>query len=107
MLTNSDLGYPFVRYLPGGGFVAIEVTRVKSNWRQTRFLGRIIVERRARSRRDGHIPPVIARASGATVDDVVSQLFSAAQSNGWIAAALLRLGGRTAAKRPVGPLGAA
>jgi hypothetical protein len=91
MSTNPDCRRPFERCLPGGGFVAIEVTFDKSVCRNPVFRGSVVVERRAASRRDGHQPPVIATASGATVGRVIDQLLSVAQSNATIGAALLRL----------------
>jgi len=46
----------FNRDLPGGGFVAIEVTMSSADERRVR----VIVERRGdRGRREGHRPPVI------------------------------------------------
>ena len=80
----------FHRELPGGGFVAIEVTSRKPMWREPVYDGRIIVERRANDRREGHRPPVIAKASGACRDAVLEQLLPAAQNNSAIGAALLR-----------------
>jgi hypothetical protein len=82
---------PFERQLPGGGFVAIEVVSTKSLWRSPVYHGRVIVERRAPSRRRGHEPPVIATASASNVEAVVAQLLPAAQCNATIGAALLRL----------------
>jgi hypothetical protein len=74
------------RQLPGGGFVAIEVTPVRNllGWRKYR--GEVIVERRARERREGHAAPVIARADAATMDMVYHELFPTAHSNVAIAA---------------------
>jgi len=92
MFENLNCHQPFVRHLPGGGFVAIEVSSAKSLWRKPRFRGRVVVERRAASRTGGHQPPVIATASGRSLQDVVKQLFHAAQSNATIASALLHLG---------------
>jgi hypothetical protein len=81
----------FERQLPGGGFVAIEVEPEKPLWGKPVFRGRVVVERRAISRRDGHEPPVISTASGPSLNDVINQLLPAAQSNATIGAALLRL----------------
>jgi hypothetical protein len=91
MSRNPHCQRPFERHLPGGGFVAIEVTSDKSVWRNRVFRGSVVVERRAASRRQGHHPPVIATASGPTLDGVIDQLLPAAQSNATIGAALLRL----------------
>jgi len=82
---------PFKRDLPGGGYVAIEVTSTQRFWRPRVYDGRVIIERRANGRRAGHTPPVIATASGDSVEAVVRQLLPAAQCNSTIAAALLRL----------------
>jgi hypothetical protein len=103
MATRPDNDYPFVRHLPGGGFVAIEVSPAPA-WRPARFFGRVIVERRACPRGDRHQPPVIASAAGATVHDVVDQLFPAAQSNAAIAEALLRLKPGNSEARTVFPV---
>jgi hypothetical protein len=81
----------FHRDLPGGGFVAIDVRRVKSIWRSPSFRGRVVVERRGAERRKGHQPPTIASACGATLESVVRQLLPAAQCNATIGAALLEL----------------
>jgi len=91
MSRNPHCHRPFERHLPGGGFVAIEVTSDEAGSHNRVYHGRVVVERRAVSRRDGHQPPVIATASGATVGGVIDQLLSAAQSNATIGAALLRL----------------
>lgn len=70
--------------------MAIEVTARSSMWREPVYDGRIVVERRAQQRREGHEPPVIAKASAAHAEGVVDQLLPAAQSNAMIGAALLR-----------------
>jgi hypothetical protein len=79
----------YTRELPGGGFVAIDVTRATSMLHGHRFHGELIVERRATWRRDGHVPPVIGQASGSSVESVVRQLLPAAESNPAIGTALL------------------
>jgi len=79
------------RDLPGSGFVAIDVHAASSAWwRPRRFEGEVIVERRGASRPGCHPSPVIARATGGTIEDVVRVLFPAACCNETIAAALLR-----------------
>lgn len=91
MPHETESSCPFHRELPGGGFVAIEVTPRRSIWRErVVYDGRIVVERRAHDRREGHEPPVIAKASAACPEAVVDQLLPAAQSNAMIGAALLR-----------------
>lgn len=79
----------YTRELPGGGFVAIDVTSVTSLRHGRHFRGMLIVERRATWRRDGHVPPVIGQASGSSVESVVQQLLPAAESNPAIGTALL------------------
>jgi hypothetical protein len=81
----------YTRGLPAGGFVAIDVLQTRSIWRGRLYEGRLIVERRLRSRRKGHVPPVIGRAWGRTVEEVVQQLLPAAQYNPAIGAAIMRL----------------
>jgi hypothetical protein len=78
------------RDLPGSGFVAIDVHATRSAGPR-RFDGEVIVERRSARRAGHHAAPVIARATGDTIDDVVRVLFPAASCNETIAAALLRL----------------
>ena len=91
LYENSKYGCPFHRELPGGGFVTIEVTPVRSIWRNTEYRGRVVVERRTAPRGRGHEPPVVASASGSTFESVMQQLMPAAQCNATIGAALLRL----------------
>jgi hypothetical protein len=91
MSRHIETSEPFRRELPGGGYVAIEVTAKKSLWRNTEYEGRVVIERRASWRRAGHTPPVIATASGESVEAVVRQLLPAAQCNSTIGLALLTL----------------
>jgi hypothetical protein len=95
MFKNSDCQSPFTRYLPGGGFVMIEVRPVRSIWRTRGFRGRIVVERRSTSRGEGHKLPMIAKAGGPSIESVVQKLLPTAQCNAAIAAALLRLEPKT------------
>ncbi|HEX4683166.1 MAG TPA: hypothetical protein VH277_10670 [Gemmatimonadaceae bacterium] len=78
------------RELPGGGYVAIVVTSERSLWGQATYRGKVIAERRARSRGERHEPPVIAEAEGRSADSVVQQLLPVAESNVAIGAALVR-----------------
>jgi hypothetical protein len=80
---------PYTRELPGGGFVAIDVTAAGSLFHRRHYHGTLMVERRAGWRREGHSPPVIAEASGSTVESVVQQLLPAAEWNPAIGAALM------------------
>jgi hypothetical protein len=79
----------YTRELPGGGFVAIDVTRVTSLLHRHHFHGTLSVERRASWRREGHAAPVIGEASGPSVESVLRQLLPAAQFNPAIGSALL------------------
>lgn len=79
----------YIRDLPGGGFVAIDVTRVGSLFRRRHYHGTLIVERRAGWRREGHRAPIIGEASGSTVESVVTQLLPRAEWNPAIGAALM------------------
>ena len=80
----------FKRDLPGGGYVAIDVTSTKSMWRRRIHEGKVVAERRATWRREGHAQPVVAEASGRSLEAVVQQLFPMAQCNATIGSALLR-----------------
>jgi hypothetical protein len=74
------------RQLPGGGFVAIEVTAVHSRLRPPKYHGELVVERRAdRERRAGHVAPAVAEVDAASVSSVLQELFPLAQSNTEIA----------------------
>jgi len=79
----------YSRELPGGGFVAIDVTPVKSLFHTQYFHGTLMVERRTGWRRAGHEAPIIAEATGSSVESVVQQLLPAAESNPAIGAALM------------------
>jgi hypothetical protein len=79
------------RPLPGGGFVAIEVTPTRNILGRTRYRGEIVVERRSRlDRRVGHEAPVIAELSAASLNSVFDDLFPTALSNVSIAAICLK-----------------
>jgi hypothetical protein len=83
------------RDLPGGGFVAVEVQPMRTSWwRHPRYEGRVLVERRSEARDGDHSSPVIARATGNTVEEVVQALLPAARCNEAIGAAFLRLGAK-------------
>jgi len=89
MQAKSETERVFVRNLPGGGYAAIDVTAERSMLRRAIYRGVLVVERRAIGRGGGS-PPVIASATGATVEDVVHQLMPTAMSNVAIGAAMLR-----------------
>ena len=76
------------RTLPGGGYVDVEVDPSTETGTHR---AHIAVERRADpSRRDGHVPPVIATAEGRTLQGVFAKLFAIAADNVSVALALLR-----------------
>ena len=76
----------YVRDLPGGGHVEIQVTS-----REDGAHARLVVERRSDPRRrQGHTPPVVAEATGATAADVFDRLHAIARDNVAVARALIR-----------------
>src|SRR5262245_54932362 len=87
---KRDVEQVYQRKLPGGGYVAIEVTPVRTLFGQRRYHGEVIVERRVeRERRDGHVAPAVARADGSSVAEVLHELFPVAQSNTAVAIGVL------------------
>lgn len=83
----------YERQLPGGGFVHVEEESGEADVHR----GHVAVERRSDpERRDGHEPPVIASAEGASSQSVFRQLLEIATDNVAIARELLRrhMGGR-------------
>src|SRR5215207_741124 len=89
MWNQSTTQRMYRRSLPGGGFVAIDVTCVASLFRRTQYHGVVIAERRAGPRPASHSPPVVARAFGSSAESVVRQLLPTAQYNPALGAALL------------------
>lgn len=83
----------YVREIPGGGFVAIDVTSSHQLFGPDTCRGEVLLERRAHPRDSEH-PLVIAEASGATIGAVLHQLIPMAVSNSAVAAALLAKHGR-------------
>jgi len=88
----------YSRELPGGGFVAIDVTPVKSLFHTKYFHGTLMVERRSDGRREGHDAPIIAEATGSSAESVVQQLLPVAESNPAIGTALMHRSTGTAAR---------
>ena len=77
----------FHRDLPGGGFVAIELSGPLATDRRVR----VVVERRSdRARRSGHAPPVIHEETWAP-DRGIGELYRMACDNVAIARGLLRM----------------
>jgi hypothetical protein len=78
------------RELPGGGVVAIDVIPGRSAIGRRRYDGSVVVERRSHPRRNA-TAPVIARASGRSIENVMQQLLPLALCNPGIGAAMLHL----------------
>lgn len=80
----------YVRDLPGGGYVAIDLLGDSEPDRGVPCRARISVERRATSeRRSGHAPPVIAEAEGDSRSQVFGDLYRIACDNVAVARGLL------------------
>ena len=93
-MTESKIVYQ--RELPGGGYVHVEEESLQDT---ETHRAHVTVERRTDpTRRDGHEPPVIARAEGRSPQSVFGELFRIEQDNVAIAKALLRLRGDGTAK---------
>ena len=88
---NSRIGRLYERELPGGGFVAIDVS-VETRGDDAVPHTRVFVERRSEAvRRSGHAPPVIAEADADDSTTEFSDLLRIARDNVAIARALLDL----------------
>ncbi len=91
MPLNRTTERAYLRTLPGGGYVAIDVKWVRRLFRRGCYRGVVLVERRSAGEGDRTLEPIaIARATGATMDSVIHQLLPAAECNPAIGAALLR-----------------
>jgi hypothetical protein len=78
----------YQRELPGGGFVQVEEDSTGGDGTHRVV---VLVERRTDpARRDGHRPPIIASAEGASSQGVFRQLLEIAGDNVAVARALLR-----------------
>ena len=83
----ADPAVLYKRELPGGGYVTIE--ELESD--EAIFRARLWVERRTDpTRRQGHVPPVIAEAQGENRTTVFEQLFRIAADNVAVARGILR-----------------
>jgi hypothetical protein len=90
-MSTNDPKILYQRELPGGGYVHVEEENLYST---DTHRAHVTVERRTDpTRRDGHEPPVIARAEGQSSQSVFGDLLRIAQDNVAIAKALLRLRG--------------
>jgi hypothetical protein len=90
MWGDSAIQRVYMRELPGGGFVAIDVQVVRVLFRPRGYCGTVIVERRAPERREGHVPPVIASTTGNSAEAILCKLLPTAQCIPAIGAALVR-----------------
>lgn len=80
----------YYRTLPGGGFVAIEVTQSRTLMGRSKYDGELVVERRAdQRRRIGHDAPVIARTQAPSIARIFHELFPVAESNVTVATRVL------------------
>lgn len=76
----------YSRELPGGGYVAIEAVDADGPTHRAR----LSVERRSDpTRRQGHLPPIIAEAEGTSRAGVFTELFRIAADNVAIARGIL------------------
>lgn len=96
MPADNESRVVYQRELPGGGYVNVEEEQRQDT---ETHRAHVTVERRTDpTRRDGHEPPVIARAEGRNSQGVFGELLRIAQDNVAIAKALLRLRGDGKAK---------
>jgi len=80
----------YVRDLPGGGFVAIDLLADAEPLTGTPCRARVAVERRSgNDRRVGHPPPIIAEAHGESRSEVFGDLYRIACDNVAVARGLL------------------
>jgi hypothetical protein len=81
----------YVRDLPGGGYVAIDLVTDALPEQGMPCCARVAVERRTtHDRRAGHEPPVIAEAQGESRSQVFGELYRVACDNVAVARGLLR-----------------
>ena len=93
----------YFRRLPGGGYVAVEITRVRRWFRKSYHRGIVLVERRSDNGGDRtQHPLVVAEASGESAESVLRTLLPAAECNPAIGSALLKRTPVALAARPIG-----
>jgi hypothetical protein len=90
-MSNEKTRPVYLRQLPSQGYVAIEVAPAFSFLHGHQYHGSLVIERRAPWRRPGHTPPIIAEATGKSIEAVIQQLLPIAECNPAIGAALLRI----------------
>jgi hypothetical protein len=89
-MNSGNAERVWTRELPGGGFTAIDVSAASGVLSVGSFDGVLVVERRTEPRRSGHVPPVVAEATGATIELVIRELLPTAESNAALGAALIK-----------------
>lgn len=81
----SEQGSPdepvYRRKLPSGGYVAIATETVQPLFAPAKVRGRIVVERRAEDRREGHPAPIVAIAEAGDVRQILEALVPVAESD--------------------------
>ena len=81
----SEQGPPeepvYRRKLPSGGYVAISTETVQPLFAPAKVRGRIVVERRAEDRREGHPAPIVAIAEASDVRQILEALVPVAESD--------------------------
>ena len=90
VMDAASAEHLYMRRLPGGGFVSIDVLSFRNLFGKRRFRGEVTVEMRADpTRRQGHHAPLVAVAEGESVAEVFHELFPVAQSNTALANAVV------------------
>jgi len=80
----------YERRLPSGGYVAIQVSPVRTLFGPVKIRGEVVVERRPESRRAGHRAPIAACAEDMGTKEIVDALYPIANSDSAIAEVLAR-----------------
>ena len=80
----------FERALPSGGYIAIQVSPVRTLFGPVIMRGEVVVERRPEARRAGHRAPIAACAEGSATQEIVEALYPIATSDPFITDALAR-----------------
>ena len=80
----------YLRRLPGGGYVAIEIARLRRWFHKACYRGTVLVERRSGGDPERTLHPlVVAEASADDAESVLRALLPAAECNPAIGSALL------------------
>ena len=92
-MPTSETGEPkrlYERRLPSGGYVAIQVSPVRTFFGRPKVRGEVIVERREPARRVGHRPPIVAVTERDDAFQAAKQLVAIARSDELLADVLSR-----------------